>query len=113
MQTPPTANRTVDFVFVDLFGTLLSMRGLDISCEALASGRGAEIAARWRARQLEFSWLRTVMNRWVDFDVVTRDALASAVHELGIPATATQVEAMTDAFAGQEMASGAAAALAA
>ena len=41
---------------------------------------------RWRARQLEASWLRTAMDRWADFDVVTREALVATADELGIEA---------------------------
>jgi 2-haloacid dehalogenase len=79
-----TAARPVDAVFFDLFGTLLSLQPLDAVCDRLAPGRGAEIAARWRARQLEASWLRTAMERWADFDVVTLGALRSTVQEFGI-----------------------------
>ena len=78
--------RTIDAVFFDLFGTLVSLAPLDDVCDRLAPGRGAEIAARWRARQLEASWLRTAMDRWADFDVVTRDALTATLDELGIAA---------------------------
>jgi 2-haloacid dehalogenase len=74
----------VDAVFFDLFGTLLSLRPLEDACEALAPGRGAELAARWRTRQLELSWLRTAMERWVDFDEVTSDALRAVLRELGV-----------------------------
>ena len=88
MTAPRPAGRPVDAVFFDLFGTLLSLRPLDDACEDLAPGRGAEIAGRWRARQLELSWLRTAMERWVDFDQVTADALDAVVRELGLsPAT--------------------------
>jgi FMN phosphatase YigB (HAD superfamily) len=55
--------RAVDAVFFDLFGTLLDLGGLVEDCETAASGRGRELAARWRVRQLEFSWLRTTMGR--------------------------------------------------
>ena len=79
-----TAPRTVDAVFFDLFGTLLSLAPLDEACDRLSPGRGAEIAARWRARQLEASWLRTAMEQWADFDVVTLDALRTALQELGV-----------------------------
>lgn len=75
----------VDAVFFDLFGTLLSLRPLDDACERIAPGRGTEVAARWRARQLEASWLRTAMDRWADFDSVTIDTLAGTLDELGIP----------------------------
>jgi 2-haloacid dehalogenase len=80
-----TPARTVDAVFFDLFGTLLSLAPLDVACDRLSPGRGAQIAARWRARQLEASWLRTSMGAWADFDVVTLDALRATLDELGIP----------------------------
>lgn len=79
-----TAVRPVGAVFFDLFGTLVSLAPLDDACDRLAPGRGAEIAARWRARQLEASWLRTAMERWADFDVVTLDALRGTLRELGL-----------------------------
>ena len=75
---------SVGAVFFDLFGTLLSLAPLDDACDSLAPGRGGEIATRWRARQLEASWLRTAMGRWADFDVVTRDALRATLEELGV-----------------------------
>jgi 2-haloacid dehalogenase len=95
-QPGATARRSVDAVFFDLFGTLLSLRPLDEECEALAPGRGAELAGRWRARQLELSWLRTAMERWVDFDRVTADALEAVVRELDLrpaPETVAQLAA--------------------
>ena len=57
---------------------------LDEACDRLSPGHGAEIAARWRTRQLEASWLRTAMGRWADFDVVTLDALRATVQEFGL-----------------------------
>jgi 2-haloacid dehalogenase len=88
----------VGAVFFDLFGTLVSLAPLDDACDHLAPGRGAEIAARWRARQLEASWLRTAMDRWTDFDVVTRDALAATLDEFGIVA-ADGLGEVVDSFA--------------
>jgi 2-haloacid dehalogenase len=88
----------VDAVFFDLFGTLLSLAPLDEACDRVAPGRGAELAARWRARQLEASWLRTAMERWADFDVVTRDALEVTLDEFGIPAP-DDFDSLADAFA--------------
>ena len=76
--------RPVDAVLFDLFGTLLSLRPLDDACESLAPGRGRDLAARWRTRQLELSWLRTAMERWVEFDQVTEEALGSVLTEMGV-----------------------------
>lgn len=88
----------VGAVFFDLFGTLLSLEPLDHACDRLAPGRGAGIAARWRARQLEASWLRTAMDRWADFEVVTRDALEMTLDELGIESDRDHA-VLADAFA--------------
>jgi 2-haloacid dehalogenase len=96
-----------DAVFFDLFGTLLALAPLDEACDRLAPGRGAEIAACWRARQLEATWLRTAMERWADFDVVTRDALAATLDELGIEAP-TDTDAVRRAFMDLPLADGAA-----
>jgi 2-haloacid dehalogenase len=92
-----TAAGAVEAIFFDLFGTLLSLGPLDHACDRLAPGRGADIAARWRARQLEASWLRTAMDRWADFDVVTRDALLATLDEEGIAAT-DDIDAVAGAF---------------
>jgi 2-haloacid dehalogenase len=77
---------TVGAVFFDLFGTLLPLGPLDDACDRLAPGRGHEIAVRWRARQLEATWLRTIMDRWIDLDVVTLDELRATLAELDVRA---------------------------
>jgi len=99
--------RPVDAVFFDLFGTLLSLTPLDDACDRLTPGRGAEIATRWRARQLEASWLRTAMDRWADFDTVTLDTLRGVLDELGIAAD-DDLSALADAFRDLPLVAGAA-----
>jgi len=98
---------SVGAVFFDLFGTLLSLAPLDDACDSLAPGRGGEIATRWRARQLEASWLRTAMGRWADFDVVTRDALRATLEELGVEPP-TDLDTVAEAFVDLPLAEGAA-----
>ena len=102
-----TADPRVDAVFFDLFGTLLSLAPLDEACDRLAPGRGHEIATRWRARQLEATWLRTAMERWADFDVVTRDALAATLDELDVQHP-PDIDAVARAFLDLPLAPGAA-----
>jgi 2-haloacid dehalogenase len=90
--------RAIDAVFFDLFGTLLDLTALVEDCEQAAPGRGRELAARWRAWQLEFSWLRRTMGTFVDFDRVTADALEAAMAELGLELASATVETLTSAF---------------
>jgi 2-haloacid dehalogenase len=71
-------------VWFDLYGTLVALGPLTNAGEAVAPGRGAALAGRWRQRQVEASWLTTLTGRWRAFDVLTREALRTAAAELGI-----------------------------
>jgi 2-haloacid dehalogenase len=46
--------------------------------EDLFPGKGAELGNAWRARQFEYTWLRTMTGHYVDFWHVTEDALVYA-----------------------------------
>src|SRR5207245_8183078 len=43
--------------------------------ERVFPGRGRELTNRWRTRQFEYSWLRSITDRYLDFFAVTDDAL--------------------------------------
>jgi 2-haloacid dehalogenase len=53
-------------------------------------GKGPELANAWRTRQFEYTWLRTLGDRYVDFWQVTEDALVFAARARGIDLSATQ-----------------------
>jgi 2-haloacid dehalogenase len=50
--------------------------------------KGGELANLWRARQFEYTWLRTLTRRYVDFRRVTEDALVFAGIALRLDLTA-------------------------
>ena len=52
--------------------------------EELFPGRGAELSKAWRTRQFEYTWLRTVADRYADFWEVTEDALVFAAKDLKV-----------------------------
>jgi len=85
-------------VFFDVYGTLVDLGPLADACDPLLPGRGAELATQWRTRQLEMTWLRTIMDSWADFDQVTADALAMAVDELGAAPARERLAAVEGAF---------------
>lgn len=74
----------VEACVFDAYGTLLDLASAIAPHERGLGGEGPALLALWRAKQLEYTWLRTVMGRHADFDAVTRDALAYAVEALGI-----------------------------
>jgi 2-haloacid dehalogenase len=47
-------------------------------------GKGAALAALWRSKQLQYTLLRSMMNRYKDFWQVTQDGLVYAAHALGL-----------------------------
>jgi 2-haloacid dehalogenase len=67
------------FVF-DAYGTLFDVQSMQARLEALFPGKGALISQLWRLKQLEYSWLRTLMGEpFVDFWTITRQSLVFAL----------------------------------
>jgi 2-haloacid dehalogenase len=62
-------------VLFDAYGTLLDIYSIGDLAEAIFPGRGAELAALWRDKQIEYTRLRTLCGRYSDFWNVTGDAL--------------------------------------
>ena len=69
----------------DAYGTLFDVHSVTRRADTIFPGRGAALSAAWRTKQLEYSWLRTLMDRYEDFDRVTRASLEWALESLGLP----------------------------
>jgi 2-haloacid dehalogenase len=81
-STRPALLRAIAF---DAYGTLFDVYSVGALAEQLFPGKGAELAALWRDRQIDYTRLRTLSNRYVDFWQVTRDALRFACARLALP----------------------------
>ncbi|HET9855077.1 MAG TPA: HAD-IA family hydrolase, partial [Methylomirabilota bacterium] len=89
-MAPPRA-----FVF-DAYGTLFDVHSIVDVARTIAPDPQA-LSLLWRQKQLEYTWLRSLMERYEDFWVVTGQALRFAMRRLGITATEAQVAALMDA----------------
>jgi 2-haloacid dehalogenase len=69
----------------DAYGTLFDVHSVARRCDSFWPGQGALLSQAWRAKQLEYAWLRSLMRRYRPFSEVTRDALAWACDSLGLP----------------------------
>ena len=69
----------------DAYGTLFDVHSVARRCESFWPGKGALLSQAWRAKQLEYTWLRSLMQRYRPFSEVTRDALAWACDSLELP----------------------------
>jgi 2-haloacid dehalogenase len=72
------------FIF-DAYGTLFDVHSVVEAGRALARDPQA-LSLLWRQKQLEYTWLRTLMGRYEDFWAVTEAALRFALGRLGIVA---------------------------
>jgi 2-haloacid dehalogenase len=84
------------YVF-DAYGTLFDVHSVIEAGREITSDPAA-LSLLWRAKQLEYTWLRSLMGRYEDFWSVTADALRHAVRRLGLPATEAQVAGLLDAY---------------
>jgi len=68
----------------DAYGTLFDFASAAAACEGVPADRRAALTALWRDKQLQYSWLRSLQGRYVDFWQVTGDALDYALDSLGL-----------------------------
>ena len=75
---------TIKAVVFDAYGTLYDVQSVADITEDAFPGYGDIITQVWRIKQLEYTWLRSLMRRYRDFSEVTRDALAYTLDSLGL-----------------------------
>ena len=68
----------------DAYGTLYDVHSVVRRCETCFPGKGTQLSQLWRAKQLEYTWQRSLMQRYVPFSQVTREALAYSCAALGL-----------------------------
>ena len=68
----------------DAYGTLFDVHSAASRYQARLGEQAHAVSAMWRTKQLEYTWLRSLMQRYVDFWKVTQDALDYALDSQGI-----------------------------
>jgi len=75
---------SIEAIVFDAYGTLFDIQSVAAVTEETFPGYGDIITQIWRIKQLEYSWLRSLMGRYESFAVVTRDSLAYTLRVLGL-----------------------------
>lgn len=88
----------VEAVVFDAYGTLYDVQSVTAATEAAFPGRGAYLTQVWRMKQLEYSWLRSLMGRYEDFWTLTCDSLAYALSTIGAAADGALIERVARAY---------------
>ncbi len=89
---------TIKAVVFDAYGTLYDIQSVAAITEDAFPGYGDIITQIWRVKQLEYSWLRSLMRRYEDFSVITKESLAYTIRALGLKHDATTFERIMDKY---------------
>jgi 2-haloacid dehalogenase len=71
----------------DAYGTLFDVAAAAARCRDALGGEADRLAALWRDKQLQYTWLRAAQGRHADFWQVTQDALDFAMETLAVTET--------------------------
>src|SRR5438477_7107607 len=92
----------IDALVFDAYGTLFDVQSVAVTVDRLFPGRGAELSQLWRSKQLEYSWLQSLMQspvqRREDFAAVTAHALDYAAEALGLSLTGAARHRVLDSY---------------
>jgi 2-haloacid dehalogenase len=86
LATPKALDHPVKAVVFDAF-VIFDARPLVARAEQLFPGHGAALCSEWRTRQFEYTWLRSMSDRYADFWKVTEDALVFAAKDQNLNLT--------------------------
>ena len=78
------AFKTVKHAVFDAYGTLFDVHSAASRHQAKLGEKAQAVSALWRTKQLEYTWLRSLMQRYINFAKVTQDALDYALDSHGI-----------------------------
>lgn len=89
---------TIKAVVFDAYGTLYDVQSVSVVTDEAFPGYGEMITQIWRMKQLEYSWLRSLMRRYEDFSVITRESLTYTLDLLGLKPDAGIFDRIMDKY---------------
>ena len=79
----------------DAYGTLFDVHSVTRLADSYFPGKGVALSQGWRTKQLEYTWLRSIMDRYVDFCELTRQGLDFALSANGVDDAALREDLMS------------------
>jgi len=61
-------------IALDVYGTLIDTSSVQVALRDIVGDKAELLSILWRTKQLEYSFRRGLMDRYVDFSVVTKEA---------------------------------------
>ena len=76
--------KNIKAIIFDAYGTLFDVNSAAEKCKNKIGSKWEDFANYWRTTQLEYTWLRSLMNRHKDFWKVTEDSLEKSIKKFHI-----------------------------
>src|ERR687888_2180328 len=92
------AKQGIKALVFDAYGTLFDTNSVISACNELFPDHGKNLNQIWRTKQLEYTWLRSLMGCYEDFWKVTEDALIFACEALNLPCEPSIRDQLMDAY---------------
>ena len=89
---------TIKALAFDAYGTIFDVHSVIALCEEFFPGRGTALSQLWRTKQLEYTWLRSLMAAYEDFWKITEASLSFACESLGLQLTSDKRAPLMDAY---------------
>lgn len=85
-------------IVFDLYGTLFDVHSVATQCDSFYPKLGREMSVLWRQKQLEYTWLRSLMGQYVNFEKATEDSLVYTCRHLGLELDHRRQAALCSAY---------------
>ena len=76
--------KNIKAIIFDAYGTLFDVNSAAEKCKEKIGDKWEDFANFWRVTQLEYTWLRSLMNRHKDFWQITEDSLNKSMKKFEI-----------------------------
>lgn len=90
--------REVSALVFDAYGTIFDVHSVSVLAESFFPGKGQALSVAWRVKQLEYTWLRSLMDRYEDFNRVTTASLDWSLEALALEGSEKQRNALIDEY---------------
>jgi 2-haloacid dehalogenase len=82
----------------DAYGTVFDVHSIVAALDRIFPGQGPDVSQAWRTRQLEYTWLRSLMDRYEDFWEVTESALVATCNAMRLRLEGTTCAQLMEAY---------------
>jgi len=93
-----TNNFSNTVLALDVYGTLIDPFQMEKHLRPSFGDRAKEASELWRGKQLEYSWRRALMKKYVDFNRCTEQALRFVCAQLGTTLSEETLKAMMNQY---------------